>query len=309
MSGIHRANNLEDAINLAKHFSDFGKYNLFRGQAQNWNVTPSSARLNQHEFEEGIEKLKRLYDFIETSENLGKYQSNIDWFFAVAQHYGLPTNYIDFTTNYKVAAFFATNSKSNKKGKESVIVCLNEVDFTDFINYTQSIYLNDKVIAPYLCKIDVHNLWRLQAQEGLFLFTPYSNIEAYYNFDRIIFPYQEPYKGINRNQIYPENKSELEINLDYYFNNEERLIGQKRFRKFIKEMKISGFTMPDLKINDFLISSKHHRSWDSRDCLKWRYTFLDNWKTVENASLIRLKLPAKSNSYKEFCETSMLCFS
>ncbi|MFS4467533.1 FRG domain-containing protein [Maribacter sp. 2210JD10-5] len=309
MSEMHRVNNLEEAMNLAKKFSDSGKYNLFRGQAQNWNVTPSSARLNQNEFEEGIEKLKRLYSFFETSENLLKYQSNIDWFFAVAQHYGLPTNYIDFTTNYRVSAYFATNSNSNEIGKESVIICLNETDFADFIKHTQSIYLNDKVIAPYISKIDVHNLWRLQSQEGLFLFTPYSNIESYYNFDRIIFPYEKPYKGITKNLIYPENKSELEIHLDYYFNREERLIGQKRFRKFADEMKMPGFTMPDLKIDNFLRNKKEHKSWESEHFSKWSYAFLENWKTLESESVINLKLPIDSNSYQEFSDTSMLSFN
>jgi hypothetical protein len=70
MSDIYKVNNQEEAIKLAKEFSEIGKYNFFRGQSQNWEVTPSSARLNKNDFEEGIEKLKRLYSFFETSENL-----------------------------------------------------------------------------------------------------------------------------------------------------------------------------------------------------------------------------------------------
>lgn len=309
MSKIYRVNNQEEAINLAKKFSDSGKYNLFRGQSQNWNVTPSSARLNKKEYEEGIEKLKRLYSFFETSENLIKYKSNIDWFFAVAQHYGLPTNYIDFTTNYKVAIYFATNSKSNKIGKESVIICLNKSNFIDFIKLTQFIYKKDKVIAPYLCEIDVHNLWRLQSQEGIFLFTPYTNIELYYDFDRIIFPFEKPYNDIEKSQIYPENKSELEIHLDYYFNNEERLIGQKRFRKFAEEMKIPVQSIADFKIGKFLRINKNHKSWKSKNSRKWRYEFLENWNSLEIQHSIKIKLPVDTNSYHEFSKTTLEYFN
>ncbi len=309
MSEIYRTDNQEEAIKLAKKFSDSGKYNLFRGQAQNWNVTPSSARLSKEDFEEGIEKLKRLYSFFETSENLIKYQSNIDWFFAVAQHYGLPTNYIDFTRNYKVATYFATNSKSNEIGKESVIICLNEVDFNNFIQFTKSIYEKDKVIAPYLCEIDVHNLWRLQSQEGLFLFTPYSNIEFYYDFDRILFPYEKPYDRIKENQIYPENKSELEIHLDYYFNNEERLVGQKRFRDFTKEMNIPVRTIPDFRIEKFLRINEKHKSWETKNFSKWKYAFIENWKSLESQISINLKLPKDTNSYQEFSNLTLKFFN
>ncbi|GGF04083.1 FRG domain-containing protein [Chishuiella changwenlii] len=305
MGEVHKVKSLEEAINLAQKFKKSGKYNLFRGQAQNWNVIPSGARLNEKQFKEGLEKLKRLYEFFETSENLIKYQSDIDWFFAVAQHYGLPTNYIDFTTDLEVAAFFATNSKSNEVGKESVIICLNESDFTRFIDFTKSLYVKDKVIPPYLCKIDVHNLWRLQAQQGLFLFTPYSNIESYYDFDRIIFPFEKPYKKIHKNDIYPLHKSELEIHLDYYFNNEESLIGKKRFENFIKETNIPVHTFPATKVEKFLRINKIHKSWQSENFSKWSFSFTENWESLGNQYLITLKLPTKSKSYEEFSKSTL----
>jgi len=308
MSEIHRVKNLKEALNLAKEFSDSGKYNFFRGQARNWPVTPSMARLNETDYKEGIEKLKRLFYFFETSEDLIKYQSNIDWFFAVAQHYGLPTSYIDFTTNYEIAAFFATNSKSNEIGKESVIVCLNEKDFNDFIEFSKLLYEKYKVVPPYICKIDVHNLWRLQAQEGVFLFTPFPDVEKLYDFDRIIFSFDAPYNGINVSQIYPEDKSELEIHLDYYFNNEERIVGRKRFRKFAEELKIPMHIMPDSEISDFLLTKENHKSWESKNHSKWKFAFLEDWKTLENQERITLNLPENTNSYQKFSEITMLHF-
>jgi len=300
MGKIYRVNSFEEALELAKKFKASGKYDLFRGQAQNWKVSPSSSRLTKIDYNEGIEKLKRLYNFFETSENIVKYKSNIDWFFAVAQHYGLPTNYIDFSTSCEVAGFFATNSKSAKIGNESIIICLNEKDFNSFIKFTKSIYEKDKVIAPYIARVNVDNLWRLQSQEGLFLFTPYRNIEMYYDFDRIIFPYKKPYNGIKKNIIYPENKSELEIYLDYYFNNEERIISQKRFRKFTEELKIPLAIIPKINISDFLRVNQNHTSWASEEFLKWKHSFLEDWNTLEYKWNILLKLPINSNSYQTF---------
>lgn len=308
MGEIHKVKNLEEAIKLAEKFSKSGKYNLFRGQAQNWSVTSSNARLNEEQLKEGVEKLKRLYNFFETSDNLMKYQSDIDWFFAVAQHYGLPTNYIDFTTNYEIAAYFATNSKSNEVGKESVIICLNETDFTEFIDLTKPLYNKDSVIPPYLCKIDVHNLWRLQCQQGLFLFTPYANIEFYYPFDRIIFPFEKPFEKLHTDDIYPKHKSELEIHLDYYFNNEEKIIAEKNFKKWIKELNIPIYNFSETKVESFLQNTKNHKSWESENHSKWKFTFEEQWSSLENQSLITIKLPAKNNSYQDFSETSLYEF-
>ena len=124
MAEIYEAKNLADALILARNFKSTGKYNLFRGQGQNWRVIPTIGRLTENKFEEVTEKIKRLYYFFETTSSLEKFKSDIDRFYAIAQHYGIPTSYIDFTTSIDVAAYFATNSKSNKIGEDCVIrVC------------------------------------------------------------------------------------------------------------------------------------------------------------------------------------------
>ena len=230
MAEEYRVENLSQALKLARSFQKSGKYNLFRGQAKNWDVVSTGRRLSESNYEQKIEILERLMFFMDEHKSLSKYKSNIDWFFAVAQHYGLPTNYIDFSTDYKVAAYFATHSKQNQVDEECVIVCLNEEDFSSLINFISVIYEKKDLLAPYIAKINVDNLWRLQAQKGAFLFTPTGSIEEYYKFDKIIFPFQKRYNTLSRKNIYPNHQSELELLIDQFFELENRLVRENRLQ-------------------------------------------------------------------------------
>lgn len=293
MAETFKVKNLTEAINLAEKFKISGEYNLFRGQAKNWKVQSTIGRLDENSFGETKKKLIRLYTFFETESSLTKYKLNIDWFFAVAQHYGIPTNYIDFTNSVKIAAYFATNSKSNKVGEDCAIICLNEDNFLSFVKFTDSIYKKEKVVPPYIARIDVDNLWRLQAQEGCFLFSPFTDIEKYYDFDKIIFPYEISFDEIKKNEIYPNRKSELEILLDQYFDTEERILGQKRFKSFTEEIKIPRVTLPNLDTNSVLKKNKQiHSSWTSKEFNNWEYPINEVWirNNFEKTILINFSL-------------------
>lgn len=306
MGTIYRASGLEAALNLAKQFKTEGKYHLFRGQAQNWPVVPTSGRLSKEEFECAKQKLERLLYFFHTNKLLKKYARNYDWFYAVAQHYGLPTNYIDFSEDPEVAAFFATNSKSNIVGSDSVIICLDENDFSDFVRFTKVIYEKDKVIPPCIVRVDVDNLWRLQAQKGAFVYTPYSDTEFYYDFDRIVFPYTEPYDAVVKSDVYPDKKSELEILLDQFFNSEERIAGQKRFEKFIKENNIPSHTVGKPSFDHLLKNRKSHYSWRSKQYSRWNFVLKEEWNRNRREEVIKLKIEINkqvSNKVTDLKET------
>jgi hypothetical protein len=295
MPEIFRVNNLNEALNLARRFKTSEQYNLFRGQGQNWKVKPTMARLKNRDLEKGLDQLKRLNYYLQTHKPLEKFVSDIDWFYAVAQHYGLPTNYIDFSKSVDVAAFFATNSKSNKIGEDCVIICLQENDFNEFLKLTKSIYEKDNVVAPYIVKPNVDNLWRLQAQQGCFVYTPYADIEFYYDFDKIIFPFSEPYRGILNENIYPEHKSELEILLDQYFNTEKKLEGQERFRKFIKENNISHHEIPPLNYNHLLKSNTPHSSWQTQLFDDWMFKVDEEWQNTLSTYTVEIHLYFKKH--------------
>ena len=58
---------------------------------------------------------------------------DVDAICAVAQHYGIPTNCIDFTTSAEVAGFFAAdNANARPLSDESCILCLNTRDLKRF---------------------------------------------------------------------------------------------------------------------------------------------------------------------------------
>jgi len=294
MAKVFKVKDLHEALNLAKKFKETGEYNLFRGQALNWHVKSSIARLSTEESEIGIKKTKRLYNFLQTYKPLEKYISDIDWFFSVAQHYGLPTTYIDFTDNPEVAIYFATNSELNKVGEKSVLVCLNENNFNKRINDSKTFFKNKKILSPYITKPNVVNLWRLQAQNGCFVFTPLPDIEKIYDFDRIIFPFTVSYVRIEKEHIYPENKSELEILLDHYFNAEKRFEGQKRFDEFVKETNMEKTVLSFPDVDPYLKKKQIHQSWKSKEYEKWTYNVTEEWNNLKAIEIIPIKFSSKN---------------
>lgn len=308
MSITYKTESIEEAFILAKELKRTGKYNLFRGQAQNWEVIPTAGRLTNKENEKLKEQLDRLFTFFNTDKSLEKYRKDVDSFFAIAQHYGIPTNYIDFTESIEIAFFFATNSKSNKIQEECSIICLNENEFNEFIQFIRVLYETRNVIPPYITRVKVDNLWRLQAQKGCFLFTPYDKIEQYYNFDRITFPFTTPFSQIDRKDIYPTRKSELEIILDYYFDTEKRIGNHNRLVKLYKELNIPITTIP--KHNQFEILEKKeiHKSWYSYTYRKWKHSFIESWKATKKEKTINISIPLKISKNKFIEDVKSIIF-
>jgi hypothetical protein len=311
MSEIYQVKDFAAALSLAKKFKSDGTYKLFRGQAKNWPVVSSLGRLLPNVDSEIEKKIKRLYYFFQTYPSLSKYHSDVDWFWAVAQHYGLPTNYIDFTTKPEVATYFATHSNKNIVGESAVIICVNEHDFSRLIDSFKTVFEKDKVIPPYIAKIDVDNLWRLQAQEGCFLFSPYNNIEFFYDFDRIIFPYTIPFDKLKVEDIYPERKSELEILLDQFFNTEGKLKAQKNFRKFIKESNLPVVRIEASDHSPLLKKNIVHSSWKSKIFRKWQFPLKEAYENTIEPILINVQLLSKKNIHfqiRNLIEQLIKCF-
>lgn len=293
MSQTYKTKNIEEALKLAMKFQESGKYNLFRGQARNWEVKSTAGRLSGKKFEKAKEQLERIFLFFNQDKTLKKYCKEIDSYFAIAQHYGIPTNYIDFTESVEVAFYFATNSKSNKLGEECSIICLNENDFEELIEFIKILFDKENVVRPYISRIKVENLWRLESQKGCFLFTPYGVIEHFYHFDRITFPFAKQFEEISMKDIYPERKSELEIILDHFFDTEERIEGQKRLQKFAKELNLPITTLPKYNQYEILEKKEIHKSWYSYSYRKWKHSFSEKWKSSKNEKYVNLSFLLK----------------
>jgi hypothetical protein len=158
-------------------------------------------------------------------------------FAAIAQHYGIPTHYIDFTTDPGVAGFFSADTSTPPSDGKSCIYCLNTEDLISTWETLKE--LDERKGAKLeLININVRNLWRLQAQRGVFLCANY-NWEIDYPMDKILFPYRGYPSFPTREEIYVD-KSPLEQLLDQYFFIETATFGTEKMRKMIKELHDKG---------------------------------------------------------------------
>ena len=258
----HFVASAEEALALAQNFKAEGRFDVFRGQARRWTLLSSLHRLGESRFDEMTERGLLLYQFMGDNPVLKPYLKNTDHFFAVAQHYGFATNHVDFTTDPAVALYFATNSPANTVLEQACIICVNRVHFQQVMEFTEPLwakYMAKKDLRPCFLEMDVKNLWRLQAQKGLFLFTPLAQIENVYPFHRIVFPYHGPFPGIDIADIYPVEKSVVETYLDHFLEAERTSNNMQRFIKVIGHNKVHHGSEPN--IFDYLLSScRPHRS-------------------------------------------------
>jgi hypothetical protein len=223
---IIRVDNVEEAVRLAEKSKQSGKYDWFRGQTKDWPVRSSFVRLKDEASQEAaLDKLGRFESWVKSTPGLEHLASDTDATIAVAQHYGLPTNFVDFTTEPRTAGFFASQMQG-QAGDWGCIICLSTKDLSEFWAGMPS-----RFSPPEFLRLSVPDLWRLEAQHGCFLFCPYDDIEGLYDFDRILFPNVAPLPGIDPEDIYPKRKSNLEILLDQFFMNERLGQGERRMRQ------------------------------------------------------------------------------
>lgn len=268
---FHKVNNVDEAVELANELKAKGGYNLFRGQIKNWPLKSSFGRqVDKNKKDEILEKMARFEWWVKRTKGLEELAKHPDDIIAVAQHYGIPTNFIDFTTSPRVAGFFASYGKIEEENTESCILCLNSQDLIDFWKRLPSEYSP----PPEILHLDVQNLWRLEAQHGVLLFCPYSNFEQIYDLDRIYFPYTGQISSVTDEEIFSKRKSQLEILLDQYFMNELMIENEKNIpvgmmkhkipeieEKCSKELLLNGTPPPklgswnDLHIESWLVQS------------------------------------------------------
>lgn len=225
--------NVFEAIKLAEEFKASGTYDYFRGEASHlWQLKSTLARRGKSFIEsQSYLNVCMLLAGILENHNATKYMfensSNEipDIFYAIAQHYGIPTNFLDFTRSPTVAAFFCLDNRPVSVEDDFCrIFCLNRRNFSARIEVTNRFCNKGRPVE--LIEIDVSNLWRLQAQEGLFLYLPIiitqdlveHNFEDYcFPLDGILFPVQGDEIICEKALIYPTRKSQLEMVLDQFF--------------------------------------------------------------------------------------------
>lgn len=212
------AKSIEDAVELATRFKDEGKYDWFRGQRKKWPLYPSAARkgIDPCTQQEITDEHILLLSWLRRIPGFSKIAEDIDAVLSIAQHYGLRTSLLDFTTDPGIAGFFACSEKRNEMGN-GYIYCLNTDDLRRVDRELREYSPEYRTTAEIdFIRPDVPNLWRMEAQHGAFLYAP-SNLFDYYIVDEIVFPHPSPLSFPTARDVYPERKSPLELELDHFF--------------------------------------------------------------------------------------------
>jgi hypothetical protein len=243
-----KVSNVEEAVALARKLKQAGEYDWFRGQVRDWDPVSTLERKVGNDpvkLEDYQARLGRFFQWVSEQEGLSHLAEpeNMDSIFAIMQHYGFPTNYIDFSTDPSIAGFFASDCDSPPGGDGvSVIYCLNTVDLKDFYKKITGTLTDLKI---EFIDVDVSNLWRLHAQHGKFLFANH-NWYHFYDMDRIVFPWSGYPADPPKDLIYPSHKSPLEIRLDQYFHLERLRSANKQ----VLEMSKSGAGFSLFQVED-----------------------------------------------------------
>lgn len=122
-----------------------------RGQAQDWPLIPSIGRfetgMGMLSFEESLIERLQQYGYPFFKDNISSYS---DWILH-AQHYGLPTRLLDFTTNPLKGLYFAVEDESNTDGivwslDEFGMPAFPSFDSNEIVFYTPT-HINPRIIA------------------------------------------------------------------------------------------------------------------------------------------------------------------
>jgi hypothetical protein len=214
---VFLAPDVEAALKFSHTERARGEYQFFRGQKNaTWQPIASFYRISK---EEKDESLKRATRFIAYTRQISKHSGMVysdDALLAIAQHYGLPTPFLDLTTDPTVAAMFACPPETGLEKIKAAIFMYSESTIRSANELIRVV--NKGIDGLSIIQLDVSNLWRLQAQQGLFLWDGIDNSTRFFAPDRIEFPH--PHGGYRKDGyiLYPEEKSPLENQLDLYFH-------------------------------------------------------------------------------------------
>lgn len=228
---IFSASDAESALDFAQRELKRGTYQFFRGQENaDWIPEPSWFRIPMQNHGSVKERISLFLSYTrEVARNAGIEYSD-DALVAIAQHYGIPTTFLDLTTDPIVAALFACPANTTQGSAKAAILLYSDEKIRQWQDLAKT--LADTGTLE-LIRIDVSNLWRLQAQRGLFLYFGLTTFCDYVLPDRVEFPH--PAGGLSNSEyvLYPVEKSPLETQLDLFFNLEATENAKKRFREEI----------------------------------------------------------------------------
>jgi hypothetical protein len=198
------------AVALAARFKQSGRYSYFRGQRDaHWRVLSKFARLDREGREAANADFNAFRAWVQRSPELVPYLDDGDKIIAAAQHHEVcATTFLDLSTDPEVAGWFATDGAH--EGDSGALYLVNPGQLQPVFDAFSS----DDLILRFV-EITVPNLWRLQAQHGLFLECN-TDLDRIWPLDRIVFRQNGTPGPIERGRIYPVDRSQLEQMIDQH---------------------------------------------------------------------------------------------
>jgi hypothetical protein len=267
---------LEDTLDLAERLKAQGLYRYFRGHRNaNWFVESTFARLVDEESRERArEDLASFYTWVKSAPDVLPYLTHDDQIIATAQHHQIaPTPFIDFTTAPQVAAWFA--AKGGVPGESGCILLVDPDPLLPiFRAINKSFDANVRFLEP-----DVSNLWRLQAQCGLFL-EAQMRLDPLYPFDRIVFPQTGAALPVDERLIYPDRQSQLEQQILLYRKLRVRRDAVRRLLDPVDDKP----SPPHIEIDVKPLTAEELELQDNRFDSVWTAGPDERWSMVRDAS-------------------------
>lgn len=200
-----RVESAEAALEKCWELVRRGEADLFRGQVRDWpKLIPSLFRSSREDRGKAGDELANFQEWSRFVPQMASYGGDEVAITAIAQHYGIPTAFLDLTTNPEIAASFAKGNDDPEPFSESVIYCFLEARLRS-------------VAGGRIARIGVENLWRLEAQHGLFF--EYGSEEVADSVKahatKIIFPAARLSEA-EEELLYPTRKSALEVAVDQW---------------------------------------------------------------------------------------------
>lgn len=205
MENIIECGSFEEAIQLCWKLQAEEGFDFFRGQSTDWpTIAPSLLRSRSDS--DKRESQKRLDEFLEWAKatpQMISYNQSDAKLTAIAQHYGVPTRFLDLSYDPIIASIFSKSE--NAEGKKSAIYCFKRTDL-------------ESLNGASLLEFEVENLWRLKAQRGAFIefdeTSPVTDLKSVAT--KILYP-AVAITPPEIASIYPVRKSHLETVLDQFF--------------------------------------------------------------------------------------------
>jgi FRG domain len=173
ISARKRVRPLPATLKRWSEFLDFARSHqtpqwVFRGQPQKWALKPTVGRVSLYDPSREIQILNEFKRLAQPFVSLTRTLSDWDWLF-IAQHHGLPTRLLDWTTNPLVAAYFACQSSAREQRQGQIIAV--KVSDVELIPQSEMDAGPFAISQPrFLYPTAVAN--RISAQRGLFSVHP-----------------------------------------------------------------------------------------------------------------------------------------